>query len=136
MTQFQSETKTIHEDAEKIYAMLSDLNNIEKVKDQIPQDKIKDLQFDTDSFKVSVAPIGQIGLRIIEREPGKTIKFQSENAPVESFLWIQLKQVAEKETKIRITVKAEINVFLKGMLSKPIQQGIDKFADMLAQIQY
>lgn len=135
-TQFHSEIKTIHSNAEEIFRMLSDLSNIEKIKDKLPGDKIKEVEFDTDSFKAKVDPIGQIGFRIIEREPFATIKFQSEASPIELFLWIQLKQVAEKDTKIRLTVQAELNMFMKGLVSKPLQEGINKLADLLTQLNY
>ena len=42
MTEFISEVKTIPFNEDRIFNMLSDLSNLEKVQDRIPQDKIKD----------------------------------------------------------------------------------------------
>ena len=75
MTTFESPIKIIKAPQEKIFNKLYDLNNLESVKDRIPQDKISDFTFDTDTVSFSVAPVGKIGLRIIEREPYRTIKF-------------------------------------------------------------
>ena len=47
MTEFVSEIKQIPQNDERIYAMLSDLSNLERIKDRIPQDKIKDFEFDS-----------------------------------------------------------------------------------------
>jgi len=91
----------------EIFSLLSDLNNIEKIKDKIPQEKVRDLEFDTDSCRFTVDMVGQIGLRIIEREPPKTIKFAADQSPVSFNLWIQLKQVEENDTRIKVTVKAD-----------------------------
>lgn len=135
-TQFHSEIKTINSNAEDIFRMLSDLSNLEKIKDRLPADKVKSLTFDTDSVTVEVDPVGKVGFRIIDREPNITIKFQSESAPIEFFLWIQLKQVGEKDTKIRLTLQAELNMFMKGMVSKPLQEGLNKMAELLTQIAY
>ena len=93
MTEFVSEIKQIPQNDERIYAMLSDLSNLERIKDRIPQDKIKDFEFDSDSCSFSVSPVGKITFQIVDREPCKTIKFQTTNSPVPLFLWIQLKQV-------------------------------------------
>ena len=116
MTEFVSEIKQIPQNDERIYAMLSDLSNLERIKDRIPQDKIKDFEFDSDSCSFSVSPVGKITFQIVDREPCKTIKFQTTNSPVPLFLWIQLKQVQEMDTRMRLTVRAELNSFLKPMV--------------------
>jgi hypothetical protein len=55
---------------------------------------------------------------------------------VSLFLWIQLLPVTDQETKIKITCRAELNMLIKGMVSKPLQDGIEKLADMLTTITY
>ncbi len=136
MTEFTSEVKTIPYNEEDIFNMLSDLNNLELVKDKIPQQQIKDFTFDKDSCSLDVNPVGKVKFSIIEREPNKTIKFQAEGTPVELNMWIQLKQTEESNTKMKLTIKAKLNPFLKPMLSKPLQEGINKVADILAAIPY
>ena len=86
MTEFVSEIKTIPYNEDRVYAMLSDLSNLERVKDRIPQDKIKDFEFDSDSCSFAVDPVGKITFQIVEREPSKTIKFTTTNSPVPLFL--------------------------------------------------
>ena len=136
MTEFVSEIKTIPHLQEKVYAILSDMNNLEKIKDKIPQDKIADFSFDKDSCSFSVNPIGKIHISIIDREPANTIKLTADQSPVEINMWIQLKESQENETKMKLTVKANLSMFMKPMLSKPLQEGVDKIATMLATIPY
>ncbi len=136
MTEFVSEIRQIPQNDERIYAMLSDLSNLERIKDRIPQDKIKDFEFDSDSCSFSVSPVGKITFQIVDREPCKTIKFQTTNSPVPLFLWIQLKQVQEMDTRMRLTVRAELNSFLKPMVSKPLQDALDKISTVLASLPY
>lgn len=116
--------------------MLSDLNNINKVKDRIPADKVKDLAFDSDSVSVNVPPVGNISLKIIEREEPKCIKFEAVNSPVPFNLWIQLLPVTETSCKMRVTVKADIPMLLKPMIGGKLGDGVDKIADTLAMIPY
>ncbi len=136
MAEFISEVKTIPYTDADVYTVLSDLNNLELAKDKIPQDKIKDFTFDSDSCTVSVDPVGKIKFVVVEREPNKVIKFQAEQLPFGLTMSIQLKFVTDCETKMKLTIKADLNPFLKPMISKPLQSGLDKVADVLAGLPY
>ncbi|MBO4660401.1 MAG: SRPBCC family protein [Prevotella sp.] len=136
MAQFESSIKQIPYPQQAVYDMLSDLSNIERVKDRIPEDKLNNLSFDSDSISIDVAPVGAVSMRIVEREEPKTIKFESENSPMPFNFWIQLLPTSDTESKMRLTIKADIPIFLKAMVSKPLQEGIEKIADALAMIPY
>ncbi len=136
MTEFTSDIKTIpHNDAE-IFRVLSDLSKLDLIKDKIPEDKIKDFKFDSDSCSFNISPIGEVRFKVVEREPNKLVKFQSENLPFETFLWIQLVQKETYNTKMKITVHSKINTLMKGMVSKPLQEGINKISDLIANLPY
>lgn len=136
MAEFVSEIKTIPYSDADVYAVLSDLNNLELAKDKIPQDKVKDFSFDADSCTVSVDPVGKIKFVVIEREPNKTIKFQAEQLPFGVNMWVQLVGSGDTETKLKMTIRAELNAFVAPMVSKPLQAGIDKVAELLAKLPY
>jgi hypothetical protein len=136
MTEFVSEIKTVPHTDVDIYTVLSDLNNLEMTKGKIPQDVVKDLSFDRDSCTITVDPVGKIRFVVIEREPNKTIKFQSEQLPFDVIMWIQLKASGNDETKMKLTIKADLNPFLKPVVSKPIQAGLDKVAEGLSALPY
>ena len=136
MAKFESSVKQIPYPVENVYRNISDLSNLERVRDRIPEDKLQDFQFDSDSVQVSVAPVGTIKLRIIEREENKCVKFETEQSPLPFNLWIQVLPVSETESKMKITVKADIPFMLKGMVSGPLQDGVEKIADALSQIPY
>jgi hypothetical protein len=136
MTKFESSIKPIPYPVENVYRNISDLSNLERVRDRIPEDKLQDFEFDSDSVQVSVAPVGIIKLRIIEREENKCVKFETEQSPLPFNLWIQVLPVSETESKMKVTVKADIPFMLKGMVSGPLQDGVEKIADALAQIPY
>ena len=74
---FESSIKQIPHSQESVYATLSDLNNLERIKDRIPADKVKDFSFDADSISIEAPMVGSIKMRIIDREPYKTIKFET-----------------------------------------------------------
>lgn len=148
-TTFESSIKQIPHKQESVYNTLSDLNNLqrlkdrfEQVKDQIPEDKrkemekLKDLKFDSDSISITAPMVGEIKMRIIDREEPKTIKFETENSPVPFNFWIQLLPTSDTVCKMKLTIKADLNPFIKGMVKKPLEEGIEKIANALAMISY
>ncbi len=156
MAKFESGVKHIQYPQSSVYAKLSDMNNMsvirekiddpaseEKLKNNIPPEKLeqiksqlKSMQFDRDSISVNIPPIGDIAIQIIGREPDKCIKFGSTNSPIGFKMWIQLLPVTETSCKMRLTIDASLNMFIKAMVEKPLKEGVDKLADMLAMIPY
>jgi hypothetical protein len=136
MTKFESSIKQIPYPVEDVYRNISDLSNLERVRDRIPQDKLQDFQFDSDSVQVSVSPVGTIKLRICEREDNKCVKFETEQSPLPFNLWNQVLPVDSSSSKMKVTVKADIPFMLKGMVSGPLQDGVEKIADALSQIPF
>ena len=136
MTEFVSEVKHIPYSDDKVYAMLSDFNNLERIKDRIPQDKVKDFHFDGETVSFAIDPVGSIAFKMVEREPCKLVKLKTTNSPIPLFLWVQLKPANETSSYVKITAKAEINAFLKPMVSKPMQEAVDRIAQMIASLSY
>lgn len=136
MSKYESGIKQIPHTQAAVYQTLSDLSNINQVKDRIPADKVQELAFDSDSVSVSVPPVGKVTLRIIERDEPKCIKFEAVSSPVPLNMWIQLLPVTDVSCKMRVTVKADIPVFLKPMVGGKLQEGVDRIADVLAMIPY
>lgn len=136
MAKFESSIKQIPHSQHAVYATLSDLNNLERVRDRIPEDKLQDFNFDHDSVSVSVAPVGQITMRICEREEPKCIKFESVQSPLAFHVWIQMLPTSEASSKMRVTLEADIPLMLKAMVGGPLQEGVEKMAEALATIPY
>lgn len=139
-----------------VYDKISDLSNLEVLKQrmadpsmseqiasQMGQDKVEqfaqyldNVSFDRDSITISGSPVGNVCLRIIEREEPKTIKMQGEGSPIPLNLWIQLLPNGDDASALRVVIKAELNFFIKQMASKPLQKAADGIAEMLARIPY
>lgn len=135
MATFESSIRQIDYPQERVYALLSDMNNIDKVKDRIPEDKANGLTFDANSIGINT-PMGAVKLVIVEREAPKCIKFETVESPLPFNFWIQILPVSETTSKMKLTIKAELNPFIKGMVSKPLTEGIEKIADALQAIHY
>jgi len=136
MSTFESNVKQIPFAQQAVYDRLSDFSNVEKLKDKLPEDKAGSVSFTEDSITVNTPPVGNLTLRIVEREEPKTIKMEAVQSPVPFNLWIQLLPTGDESSKMKLTLKADINPFLKAVVSKPLQEGIEKMADMLASLPY
>ncbi|MBQ2434824.1 MAG: SRPBCC family protein [Bacteroidaceae bacterium] len=136
MSQFESQVVSIPYSQQRVYDMLSDLSHLEAVKDRIPQDKVKDMAFDRDTVSVNVAPVGNIAFKIVEREEPKCVKLEATTSPIPLTIWIQMLPTAEEASKMKLTLRTELPIFMKGMIQKPLQEGLEKIADMLAAIKY
>jgi carbon monoxide dehydrogenase subunit G len=135
MSKFESSIKKVAYPQENVYKMLSDLSNIERVRDRIPEDKLKDLTFDSDSVSIT-SPMGPVTLRVVERDEPKCVKFEAEQSPVPMNLWIQMLPTSETESKLKVTIKADLPFFMAAMAKKPLEEGVEKIAEALATIPY
>ena len=159
MSKYESQVKQIPSPIEAVYAKLSNLENLrpivenaqnnEQLKQQIEaagQDPsylnmLKNVVLTPDSMSIDTGMMGIVALNIIEREDpaindGKgTIKFETQQSPIEANMWIQLLP-GEVGTRMKLTLKADLNPMIKMMIGNKLESGIDKFADMLAMIPY
>lgn len=143
---YVSEIKTVNNNQEIIFNYLSNFENLskyindgvlEKMAEQVPQIKISNFESDADSCRFDISGFGSAEIRIIEREPFKNIKISSEGSlPVSIVFWIQLLSVSAYETKLRLTLDAEMSMMIKMLVGKKLEDGIDKMADMLAALPY
>ncbi len=119
-----------------MYAKLEDLNNLEGLKDRIPQDKVKEFTYSRDEATVNVPPMGNVTIRVVEREEPKCIKLEAVGSPIPINLWVQIIPDGEEASKMRVVIKAEVNFMLRSMIEKPLKDGIEKIAEALSMIAY
>ncbi|HNX54864.1 MAG TPA: hypothetical protein PKO30_04725 [Prolixibacteraceae bacterium] len=145
-SRYISDIKIVNNNQEIIYNYLSNFENLSKyvnegllakMTEQVPQIQITDFESDADSCRFNISGMGQAEIRIVEREPIKTIKVASSGSmPVGINFWIQLLPVSAYETKLRLTLDAEMSMMIKMLVNKKLEEGINRLADMLAMLPY
>lgn len=131
MKEVVSKTGKIAKNADEIYPFLADFRNLSSI---IPEDKIKDWNASEDECHFRIEGVGKAGMKIVEKEPAKLVKLTSSKETQFDFnIWIQLKQVEEKDTRVRITLRASLNPFMAAMVSKHLQKGVDTIVDKLTE---
>ena len=134
MVKTESRIGIIKESDEKIFQFLADFNHFESL---IPADKIKDFESSGDTCRFTVEGIGELGLKIIEKDPHNLIKIGSdETTPFEFLMWIQIKELVERDSRMRITVEVKINPVMAAMVKKPLKTFVDTLIDQAEKISY
>ncbi|MDR3297552.1 MAG: hypothetical protein LBS94_04890 [Prevotellaceae bacterium] len=114
-----------------LYALFADFRNLVRL---VPPDKVADLEATEDECSFTVKPIGRAGLRIVDREQDKTVKYATDSKSHGDFmLWVQLKPATPQETYLRITLRAKLNILLRNLVGGKLQKGLDDFVDKLAE---
>lgn len=146
VNKYVSEVKTIDHNQQVVFNYLSNFENLsaylnsgllEKVTEKIPQIKITDFESDRDSCKFNITGMGLAQIKIVTREPFKSIKVESSGGlPLSITFWIQLLPVDEYKTKMRLTLHAEMSMMIKMMAGNKLEDGVNQLADTLSKLPY
>lgn len=141
MKRIESNVKHIPYSQESVYSKVSDLSNLRTLIDQIPEDQkqninLENLECTPDRVSTTVSPVGKIELAIVQREPVKCVKMETLQSPIKLIVWIQIVSTGDSSCKIKLTVDADLNIFMAKMVEKPMTEAVEKLADTLAVLPY
>lgn len=141
MKRFESQVKQVPHSQNAVYSKVSDLNNLQAFINMLPEDKkaeykISKISCTRDTVSFDVSPLGTISVNIIERQPDKCVKLETAKSPVKMTAWIQIVPVTDQTCKIKLTVDADLNIFIAKMVEKPLAEALEKMAEMLAMLPY
>ena len=125
---YESKQLRIHRAAETVYDVLADFNNFTPM----VANRVEGWSVDGDtcSFKVKGIPVG---LRMVEKIPGQLIKIEAADASPFGFtFWVQFKEAAPYDTRMRLVLHAEMNMMIKMMIGSKLAVGIDQLAEQIA----
>ncbi len=131
MTTFESAVKTVNYFDKTIFNYLADFSNYDKL---LPADKITHFTATEKNLGFSIKPLGRFTLTFVDKEEFKTIKILGD-AKVNFNLWVQLVPFTEGVTKVKVTIKADLNPFEKMVAAKPIQSLVDTISRNLAKVE-
>ena len=129
MQEYISKQQQVFRSASQIFPLISNFSMLTPA----VADKVEDWQATEDSCSFKVKGF-TVGLRIEEKVENKHIKVVGDggNVPMDFAFWIQLHQVAEGDTRIRLVLHAELNMMMRMMIGSKIQGGLDKAVEGLA----
>ena len=117
-------------DDKQIYDFVTDFNNFG---DLLPSGKVSQWQASADECSFRVEPLGSVGLTMVEKVPCTLVKINSmpSYSNHQFTIWIQLKQVAEKDTRVKITIEPQVNRMLLPMIKGPLKAFVDGLVDKI-----
>jgi len=146
LEKYTSNVKLINHNEQVVFNYLANFQHlssylnsglIEKITEKVPQIRITDFSSDQDSCKFNITGLGLAEIRIVNREPFKTIKVESSGGlPISFTFWIQLIAIDSFQTKMRLTLHAEMSMMIKMMAGSKLEEGIDRLADTLSSLPY
>ena len=162
MNKYESTVKTVYAPVERVYARLSDLTSLQALKEkvddprfediintQVPADKrptpeqfeklrnnIRKMELTTDTLSGHIGPLGDITVRVVERAEPKLVKMELEGAPIAVTMWIQMLPSDEATSRLKVTLGAELNFFIRKMIESKIEKASEGLAQFLSQIPY
>ena len=129
MQEYISKQQQIFRSAAQIFPQLSNFSLLTPA----VADKVEEWQADEMhcSFKFKGFTVA---LRFEEKIENKHVKVVADGGtvPMDFAFWIQLHQVAEGDTRIRLVLHAELNMMMRMMLGKKLQSGLDQAVEGLA----
>ena len=135
MEQIHSSEKEITAPQRVVFDVLSNEDNLTRLKARIPEDKLQDVVIGEDSISYK-SPMGMVTLKMVEKEPNKTIKYSTVQSPLPFDMWVQLLPITGSQCKMRVTVGLNMNSFMMAMVRKPLTDAVEKIAGLLAQVPY
>lgn len=146
LNKYTSDVKLVNHNEQVIFNYLSNFENlsgylnsglIERITEKVPQIKITEFSSDRDSCKFNITGLGIAELKIVNREPFKTIKVESTGGlPLTLTFWIQLIPVDAFNTKMRLTLHAEMSMMIKMMAGNKLGEGVNHLAETLSKLPY
>ena len=129
MEKYESKQQQINHPASLIFPIISRMDLMTPA----IQDKVEEWEATPDSCSFKVKGM-KLALKVAERVENKHVKIVSGEGgiPVDFAFWVQLKEVAPNDTRIRMVLHAELNMVMKMMIGNKIQKGLDDAVTQLA----
>lgn len=131
LEKYQSKQQQVLKNVNRIYPFITRFDMLTPAL----QDKVEEWQAneDTCSFKVKGLTVA---LRIVERVENKHIRITADEekggVPIDFSFWIQLHEVSENDTRMRLVLHADLNMMMRMMIGGKLQEGLDKAVEGLA----
>jgi len=126
--------KSVHNDSE-IYGFISNFNNFREL---LPAGKVSNWESTEEQCSFQVDPLGRTGLEIIEKTPYSLVKMASlpSYSNHQFTIWIQLKFMGEKDTRIRITIEPQVSKMILPMIKIPLKKFVDGLIDKMESFDF
>jgi hypothetical protein len=95
-------------------------------------DHVKDVSATEDSCTFTIENIAKVTLKIVEKIPGKSIRFVAENDKnIPFYLDLNFNSLAENETEVEAHLDVDIPLLLRPIIQKPLKNFMETLSEKL-----
>jgi carbon monoxide dehydrogenase subunit G len=133
MMVIESKVGKILRPIEDIFGLLSDFRRIVPL---LPPEHVKNVIATEGTCSFSVEGAGTMEIKIIQREPFALIKYTGgETTPMQFFFWVQLKEASPGDTRLKLTLKADVPKMMQLMVKSKIEKALNDLVDKISAAQ-
>lgn len=139
MAEFKSELAVVNYDIATVYEKAVNPQLIQGMLSSVPAEamaKIDKIEADTDSVKFALNGLPEITLRRTEAIAPNKVTYSAENSPMAFSLSMNLSQVEDSKTGIEVVINVDVPIFLKPMISGPINSALKQFGERISKISF
>ena len=144
MAEFRSKPVTIYAPAESVFEKLSNLENLNNLLQNVPEESIPEdkrdlfnkIELTSETITIPGGPVGSITLRVSERTAPTSIKLSGEGTPVPLHLALRIDPLSTDSCEANVSIDLAVPPMLKPMISGPVQKMCDQFASVLRAVPF
>lgn len=120
---------------QQIFKFISNFHNF---KELLPADRVSGWEASEERCSFQVDPLGRTGLMIVDKKPYSLVKMSSnpEYSSYQFLIWIQLKKLAQDDTRIKITIEPQVSKMLIPMIKGPLKKLGDGIIDKMESFDF
>jgi carbon monoxide dehydrogenase subunit G len=120
---FESRTGKLNASAESVFNFVTDIRNFSRF---IPDGKISNLKLARDECSFQVNMLGTVNFSITEKIMYSKVLFSGEALQTNKFsLELKIESSGDSSSGVQVSLKAEMNPFLKVIANDPIRQFLE-----------
>ena len=130
MAKFESETVLLNAPCEKVYEFLSDFRNLEA----LMPDQVVNWQATEDECSFTISGLADLSMGVGSRSACRNIHIIAKGKnPIDYSLDYFFYEKGQR-CEVSVILDADLNVFLQGFASRPLQSLVNIIADKLKEI--
>lgn len=144
MATYKSDAIEIDAPAEKVFAKMSNLENLKALLAQapanaIPEEQLQQLEqikMTADTIELPAGPVGSLVLRVTERKEPTLVRLTGEGSPVPLHLDFVITPKSDERCLGQAVLDLDIPMMLRPMVNGPLNKMVGQFGQLMKHINF
>lgn len=139
MSTFKSSEKVIAADRCTVYRRLLNPESFKGLAANVPENlksQIGNITVEGDMITLEAKPVGNISFRVVNGVENERVRMETVSSPLPFGVDVYLSDDVPGSTRVYVAITMELNPIIKSMIAKPLQDAVEKLAELLTVIPY